>query len=102
VLPDAELDAWAAGTTYTAGSRVAFDGSVWAASWWTRNQEPDGSPHGPWQEVTETFDGTAAWTPSRIFDDGDFVVHDNTLYEARWWTRGQEPGHPTGPWRPVG
>jgi hypothetical protein len=100
VLADAEVNAWAAGATYTAGDRVAFDGAVWEALWWTRGDEP-GPTWGPWQEVTEAFDGTAVWTSSRVFDDGDFVVHDGTLYEARWWTRNQVPGDPHGPWRPV-
>lgn len=101
VLPDAETDAWTAGATYTSGDLVAFDGSLWQASWWTRDDEP-GAPYGPWQELAETFDGTQVWTPSRIFDGGDFVVHDGVLHEARWWTRNQEPGGPDGPWRPVG
>ncbi|GAA4712250.1 alpha-glucosidase [Promicromonospora umidemergens] len=102
VLPNGKVEAWAAGTAYTAGDLVSFDGSLWDASWWTRDQAPGGSADGPWQEITETFDGTAVWTPSRIFDDGDFVLHDGALYEARWWTRHQEPGGADGPWRPVG
>lgn len=101
VLPDPAVDAWAAGATYTAGDRVAFDGSVWESLWWTRGEEP-GPSWGPWQEVSETFDGTVVWTPSRVFDGGDFVVHDGKLYRATWWTRNQQPGDPNGPWRAVG
>jgi chitodextrinase len=38
------------------------------------------------------------WTPSRVFDSGDLVVHDGVVYEARWWNRHQEPGSASGPW----
>ena len=98
VLVDAPVDAWKSDGTYTSGDRVTFDGSSWDASWWTKGDEP-GASYGPWQELTEAFDGTTLWTASRIFDAGDFVQHDGELYEAKWWTRNQEPGAPNGPWR---
>ncbi|MFD7310344.1 glycoside hydrolase family 97 catalytic domain-containing protein [Promicromonospora sp. NPDC059942] len=102
VLTEPAADAWGARTIYTAGDRVSHDGALWQASWWTQNQTPGASAYGPWQEVAETWDGTAAWTASRIFDTGDFVEHDGALYEAKWWTRNQEPGDRHGPWREVG
>ncbi|MCA5894560.1 Ig-like domain-containing protein [Isoptericola sp. NEAU-Y5] len=96
-------DAWDASVGYTAGDRVSFDGSVFEASWWTKDQEPGGSPWGPWQEIASTEDGTAVWTSSRIFTAGDVVEHDGARYEAQWWTRNQEPGgSPSGPWEPTG
>jgi arabinogalactan endo-1,4-beta-galactosidase len=72
------------------------------ASWWTRGQEPGASDHGPWQEVATTDDGTALWTPSRIFVAGDVVEHDGQRYEVKWWTRGQVPGGAHGPFEPIG
>ncbi|MFF3064561.1 glycosyl hydrolase 53 family protein [Oerskovia sp. NPDC057915] len=42
---------WAATRVYVAGERVTFDGSTFAARWWTRNQQPDGSAWGPWERV---------------------------------------------------
>lgn len=42
--------AWTSSWTYTGGETVAYDGKLWEAGWWTRNQEP-GSPWGPWQSV---------------------------------------------------
>ncbi|PFG42353.1 alpha-L-arabinofuranosidase [Isoptericola jiangsuensis] len=91
--------AWEAGTVYTAGDLVTFEGSTWLATWWTKNQEPGASPWGPWQEIVEAADGTAVWTPSRIFTAGDVVVHDGVRYTAQWWTRNQEPGGKHGPWK---
>lgn len=59
-------------------------------------------PYGPWQEIATAADGTALWTPSRVFVAGDIVLHDGARYVARWWTRNQEPGaSPWGPWEVV-
>ncbi|HLR93497.1 MAG TPA: LamG-like jellyroll fold domain-containing protein [Jiangellaceae bacterium] len=99
---DAEESQWSAESTYTAGDRVSYDGSVWEASWWTRGQEPGASAYGPWQEIVATPDGTPVWTSSRIFLAGDVAVHDGQEYTARWWTRNQEPGDVHGPWEPNG
>ncbi|WP_407320155.1 metallophosphoesterase [Isoptericola halotolerans] len=94
--------AWDAGTVYDEGDRVTHDGAVFEASWWTRDQTPGASAYGPWQEIATTDDGTAVWTPSRIFTAGDVVVHDGVEFTARWWTRNQEPGASSwGPWEPT-
>jgi hypothetical protein len=98
-----EHPAWDAGTEYTAGARVMFEGAAFEASWWTRDAEPGSSPWGPWQEIASTEDGAVVWTPSRIFVAGDVVEHDDVTYEAAWWTRNQEPGaSPWGPWEATG
>lgn len=43
------------------------------------------------------------WTPTRVFTAGDDVVHDGTRFEARWWTRNQQPDASAtgGPWQKV-
>jgi chitodextrinase len=79
------------------GDLVTFGGSSWFASWRTKNQEP-GDPHGPWQEIVISSDGTDVWRASRIFVAGDVVEHEGNRYEAMWWTRNQAPGDPHGPW----
>jgi hypothetical protein len=94
-----EATTWDASTVYTAGDTVRYDGSVWRALWWTRNQQP-GAVYGPWEEMAMAPDGTAIWTPSRIFTAGDTVVYHGKTYTAQWWTRNQEPGSsPWGPWK---
>jgi hypothetical protein len=90
---------WNAQTAYGAGRSVSFDGSVWLASWSTQNQRP-GDANGPWQQI-RTVDGTAEWTPTRIFQSGDEVVYNGTRYVAKWWTRNQTPGDANGPWKVV-
>ncbi|MBZ6495067.1 glycosyl hydrolase family 18 protein [Natrinema longum] len=40
------------------------------------------------------------WDPDTAYTDGDRVVHDDSVWEAQWWTRGDEPGEggEWGPW----
>lgn len=91
---------WDAATVYREGDLVTFGGSSWFASWRTKNQEP-GDPHGPWQEIVISSDGTDVWRASRIFVAGDVVEHQGNRYEAMWWTRNQAPGDPHGPWEQI-
>ncbi|GAB3161971.1 hypothetical protein GCM10027059_13510 [Myceligenerans halotolerans] len=91
-------DPWDAATVYQPEDLVEHDGSAWLATWRTRNRTPGASPWGPWQEIATNADGMAVWTPSRIFTDGDVVVHDGVVYEAQRRTRNQEPGGAWGPW----
>lgn len=60
-----------------------------------------GDPYGPWQEIDATEDGTAVWTPSRIFRTDDAAVYRGTVYRAKWYTRNQAPGDPNGPWSAI-
>ena len=98
--------AWKARTTYRAGDSVSYDGAVYVAQWWTRGDRPGASPWGPWAEVGAEVvcesDTYQAWTSSWIYTGGETVAHDGRLWEARWWTRNQEPGAPWGPWRDAG
>jgi xyloglucan-specific exo-beta-1,4-glucanase len=99
---DATPAAWSTRTTYDEGDAVAFDGSVWVASWWTRGEEPGSKRNGAWQEIAATGDGIAIWTASRVFDTGDIVGVDDGLWRAKWWTRGEEPGSKrNGAWEQI-
>ncbi|PWK48250.1 carbohydrate binding protein [Actinoplanes xinjiangensis] len=98
--------AWSATTVYTTGSLVRHDGRNYAAQWWTRGQTPGTSPWGAWAEVgTPVTCGTGShlgWTTSWIYTGGEVVHHEGRLWQAKWWTRNQEPGDPYGPWHTVG
>lgn len=82
---------WAETTAYRAGDRVTFDGRLWRAGWWTRGEVPGADEKGAWQEIAVDSTGTDVWTVTRVFVEGDVVVHEGHRYEARWWTRGDEP-----------
>lgn len=106
--------AWNPDGVYQAGSRVVRAGSVWEAQWWTRGDDPtESDPWGPWVAVgavddTEGRDGSAAghpaWSAEEIYLEGDRVVHVGSVWEAQWWTRGDDPtgSDPWGPWVEIG
>ncbi|MGX7675615.1 carbohydrate-binding protein [Plantactinospora sp. DSM 117369] len=83
---------------YHSGDRVSYQGRIFLASWYAKNQKP-GDPFGPWQELAMTEDGVTIWTASRIFNSGDVVTYDGKVFRARWYTRNQAPGDPFGPWK---
>jgi chitinase len=118
---------WDSSTTYTGGDQAVYDGSLWEASWWTRGDEPGSSQWGPWEEIgpcnggsdggdgsdgsdgsdggdggTGNCSGISAWDSSATYTGGEQVVYDNAIYEASWWTSGDEPGASQwGPWEMV-
>lgn len=47
---DGSPAAWTASQVYNAGDRVTYQGQVFEAKWWTRNQTP-GDQYGPWKPV---------------------------------------------------
>jgi chitodextrinase len=94
--------AWDAGRAYDTGDRVVYDDSVFEALWWTRGLAPDANANGAWQRITLSVDGDDVWTESRIFREGDRVIHEGSQFEALWWTRGETPGEsPTGAWQEI-
>lgn len=90
--------AWNRTTVYGTDNRVTYDGKVFEAQWWTSGEVPGSNVYGSWQEIATAADGTAIWTPSRVFDTGDVVVDGGKRYRAMWWTRNQRPGGAGGPW----
>lgn len=89
--------AYSSTVVFTAGDEVYFEGRLFRASYWTKNQTP-GDPNGPWQEIATNGAGIAIWTASRIFQGGDVAVFDGKTWRAQWYTRNQLPGNPNGPW----
>ena len=48
--PDNSPAAWTPSTVYNSGDRVTYQGHVYEAKWYTRNQPP-GAPNGPWKLI---------------------------------------------------
>lgn len=91
---------WTPSGVFNTGDQVLYDGRLFEALWWTQNQVPGANPNGAWQEIAETPDGTAIWTPSRVFNTGDIVSHNGSLYRAKWWNRNVTPTG-SGPWQAI-
>jgi len=108
-----DVSAWSAAAVYTTGDTVTYNGSLWQAQWWTRGFAPEPT-YGPWVQVDTCAPGggttgptnpaqpacsSSPWYPSTIYNTGDTVVYNGAAWQAKWWTRGQTPGGPYGPWQ---
>lgn len=101
---------WSASNSYPAGSQVEYNGSTYEARWWTQNETPGSNEWGAWKKVSgstgdnrgdvnpggstgsgEISDQIPNWDASTIYTDGDQVIYNNTIYEAKWWVRGEAP-----------
>jgi hypothetical protein len=94
------LDPWDPTVAYSSGDVVLHDDSIWRAAWPTRDKEPGTSPGKSWQEIVTDVDGTAIWTPTRIFRAGDIARHNGVTYKAMRLNWDKEPGNPEvrSPW----
>ncbi|WP_436936254.1 carbohydrate-binding protein [Halovenus marina] len=113
---DCDAPAWDSSEVYRSGDRASYDGSVWEVSWWSRGDEPGSSQWGPWEEVGSCDGGdggddgdgncseTDAWDSGATYTGGDRAVYNGAVWEASWWTQGDEPGSSGqwGPWEKIG
>ncbi len=49
---------------------------------------------------TPPVDGVPAWEAGKVYTAGNKVSHKGIIYQAKWWTQGNEPGK-GDPWAPV-
>lgn len=100
---DLRLDGWRAWRTATVDDiAVGADGTVTVAASFTLS----GGAWGTFDDVVlERVGGSdpqwPAWDPATVYVAGDTVSHRGAVFEALWWTRGQEPGDPYGPWQEI-
>ncbi|GAA5179330.1 hypothetical protein GCM10023322_08990 [Rugosimonospora acidiphila] len=40
----------------------------------------------------------ADWNAPTVYDNGDRVWYQNSVWQSQWWTQNQKPGDPYGPW----
>ncbi|WP_374008481.1 RICIN domain-containing protein [Leifsonia sp. LS-T14] len=89
---------WTASRVFGAGDQVVYQGAVYLATWYARGEVPGSTTTGAWQEIAKTADGTAVWTPSRIFNAGDRAVYNGQVYVAKWNSRNLLPTTMNGAW----
>ncbi|NQX29336.1 carboxypeptidase regulatory-like domain-containing protein [Microbacteriaceae bacterium VKM Ac-2854] len=41
----------------------------------------------------------AAWSATAVYQGGETVNYNGSLWKASWWTSNQRPGDPNGPWQ---
>ncbi|MEV7608618.1 GH116 family glycosyl-hydrolase [Microbacterium sp. NPDC089320] len=106
VDPASSVPAWEAAKAYDKPAQVSYNGAVYVAQWWTQNERPGATATGSWMEqgvlVPAAGTGVRAWTISWVYTGGETVAMNGHLWKAKWWTRNQTPGDPSGPWQDLG
>ncbi|KOO10550.1 carbohydrate-binding protein, partial [Vibrio xuii] len=57
-------------------------------------------PVDPGEPTIPPVDGTANWDANKVYTSGDRVSYQGVVYEAKWWSQGDEPSK-GGPWKVV-
>lgn len=55
----------------------------------------------PFAAVDADFEPVQRWSGDATYTAGDSVAHDRSIWQASWWTQGQKPGDPYGPWQEI-
>lgn len=55
------------------------------------NPDPDPEPN-PDPDPEPNPGDVAEWNANNVYLSGDQVSHNGAIYEAKWWTQGEEPG----------
>jgi chitinase len=99
---------WRAAKVYVQDDKVVWHRNVYQAKWWTTGDLPDAPVENlwdtPWRYLGPVLEGDAAaataapvpatglpWKADGVYLAGQQVVHADQLFEARWWTQGDEP-----------
>jgi chitinase len=123
VIPNVQADSlWNKNTVYTSGERVEYSHGIYQARWWTRGNIPGVDPEWKFIECNyvssthacegddptspdltdqnSTDPSVTTWQTGNVYLGGDQVIYAASIFEAKWWTKGDKPNQmdPTGPW----
>lgn len=112
---------WSSLAVYVAGDRIVWHGNVYQAKWWTQDDVPDNPVASdgttPWQLVGPVLPGDRPapqesapsgtyplWAQATVYLQGNRVMFDGRIFEAKWWTRDDSPvaalqGNPASAWK---
>lgn len=99
---------WSAVATYVKSDRVVWQGNVYEAKWWTRNEVPNNpvaaGAAAPWTligpvlpgdrpqpEITLPAGTYPEWSAATAYHKGDRVMLAGRAFEAKWWVQAQSP-----------
>ena len=98
---------WRAGTAFESNEKVVWHGYVYQAKWWTSDDNPE-APYenewdSPWRLVGPVLPEdlrdpiivpagvVPAWDGEVVYEQGDEVWLDGSVYGAKWWTQRFQP-----------
>ncbi len=92
------INGWSADQIYTTkGTKVSYNGKIYANEWWTQGDIPGTSS--VWKfvsncdgNVSTDFCGFTPWASAIAYDGGDQVYYEQKIYKAKWWTQNNTPG----------
>lgn len=93
--------------TVSSQEATNFDGETYASDVW-----PDFALRSQWAPIIDQITvsplarapqaGEPEWSADEAYTAGDRVTYEGALFEATWWTRGQEPGDsPYSSWQEI-
>ncbi|QOT16028.1 glycosyl hydrolase family 18 [Paenarthrobacter sp. YJN-5] len=99
---------WSGLAAYTKAERVVWQGNVYEAKWWTKDDVPNNpvakGSSAPWAligpvlpgdkpqpQVTAPAGTYPEWSSGTVYRKGDRVMFDQKVFEAKWWSQGQSP-----------
>ena len=93
--------AWVSGTSYHTDDRVAHQGLVWKASYWTTEEPAQTTTTWPvaWKLVSTGIE--LAWNQARTYYANEEANHGTRRYRAGWETTGDDPTA-GGAWSDIG
>ncbi|PSL25016.1 glycoside hydrolase family 19 protein [Chitinophaga ginsengisoli] len=109
----ASLPAWESTKIYeTAGNIVKYNNVIYRNQWWAGSGDVPGT-NTTWAVVGacngnggdgggtgQPCDGIAGWTQGGIYTAGTKVAYGKKIYQAKWWTQGDQPDQNTGDGKP--
>ncbi|HGJ5872968.1 MULTISPECIES: hypothetical protein [Arsenophonus] len=105
---------WIKDAAYQNGMRVKWNNAIWQAKWWIKGTEPGypepGSGELPWEKIkncdADLCYTATPWLKEAAYQIGAQVKWNKAVWEAKWWSKGTEPGFPEPdsgefPWRKI-
>ena len=120
-----EIPSWKSSTAYFSGDKVVYNGKIYQALWWTKGDNPEEQGElSPWKYIGEASGNSGnndddnnnnndqqqdvgdipSWNASTAYFSGDKVVYNGKIYQALWWTKGENPEEQgeSSPWKYIG
>ncbi|CAM1357548.1 glycoside hydrolase family 19 protein [Tenacibaculum halocynthiae] len=87
---------WVSKIYSQAGVEVVYNGAIYKNKWYASSAEVPGESD-VWSYIQscngsgDDYCGSPAWVSSKVYNTGDKVYYEGTIFEAKWWTKNNIP-----------